>query len=251
MNVSFHKRSRCLPGHTPPCRDDLNRRLSQLIAKSCEYPLKSMERQQTMSEIHRLVMKSGKLWKDNSPYYNDALQEMWEYCCQNPEEYDPTLKRVTTWLDDYLKKRLRRYRDAQKRQRQRLLTGLENARGQMVDVTEMLPAPPDIQPTLDIWQITLEWVCTDPDNVLRRTLFRKRFEINAQTLILWRLPPETPWQTVAESFNLTPAEAQDLPKFYHRKCLPLLREFGLSQGYLESLKTSRRRKTHSQMRQAS
>ena len=235
---------------------DLNHKLCQLIAEARHYPLKSLERQQRISEVHRLVMQTGKLWRENSPYYTDALQEMWEYCCQHPEAYDPSVKRVITWLDDYLKKRLRRYRDARYRQQQRLLIILETEKGQATDAVENLSAPPDIQPTLDIWQATLDWVQTDPDGTLHRTIFRKRPAINSQTLILRRLPPDTPWSTIAAEFNLTPAETKDLPKFYHRKCLPLLRKFALSQGFIEELETSRRisrqKKTKTpQMRKAS
>ncbi len=226
------------------CMNDLNQQLCQLIAEARHYPLKSLERRQRIGEVHRLVMKSGKLWRENSPYYTDALQEMWEYCCQHPEEYDPTVKRVITWLNDYLQKRLRRYRDARNRQQQRLLRNLETEEGQTTNALENLPAPPDIQLTLDIWQAALDWIRADPSGVLRRTVFRKRPEINGQVLILRRLPPDKPWSTIAAEFKLTSAEAKDLPKFYHRKCLPLLRKFARSQGFIEELKTCRRTSSH-------
>ncbi|MDJ0708680.1 MAG: sigma-70 family RNA polymerase sigma factor [Leptolyngbyaceae cyanobacterium MO_188.B28] len=236
--------------------NELNQKLCQLIAEASQYPLKSLERQQRISEVHRLVMKSGKLWREGSSYYTDALQEMWEYCCQHPETYDPTVKQVITWLDDYLKKRLRRYRDARYRQQQRLLVVLESEKGKITDAVDTLSAPPDIQPTLDIWQATLDWARTDPDGTLRRTIFRKRPAINGRALILRRLPPDTPWADIAAEFKLNPAEAKDLPKFYHRKCLPLLRKFALSQGFIEELnnrgQAGRQKKTQtSRMRKAS
>ena len=220
--------------------NELDQKLCQLIAEARHYPLRSLERQQRISEVYRLVMQSGKLWRESSPYYTDALQEMWEYCCQYPEAYDPTVKRVITWLDDYLKKRLRRYRDARYKHQQRLLIVLETEKEQPTEVVEHLSAPPDIQPTLDIWQATLDWVRTDPDGTLHRTIFRKRPAINGQVLILRRLPPDTPWSIIAADLKLTPAEAKDLPKFYHRKCLPLLRKFALSQGFIEEQETGRR-----------
>ncbi|MHC5721984.1 MAG: sigma-70 family RNA polymerase sigma factor, partial [Nostoc sp.] len=86
------------------------------------------------------------------------------------------------------------------------------------------PAPPDIPLLLEEIR---DWAQTDADGELRNTIFRRRPEINAQALILQRLPPETPWRTLAENFQLNPAEAKDLPKFYSRRCLPLLRIFGL------------------------
>ncbi|HBL13576.1 MAG TPA: hypothetical protein DD379_19695 [Cyanobacteria bacterium UBA11162] len=213
--------------------DNLDETLRQLIAKVCEYPPSSWERQDKLYEIYRLVMQSGKLWQESTPYYNDALQQMWEYCCQHPEDYDPKVKEVITWLNDELKKRLRRLRDAKYRQQHRQSSALPTAEGQTTDPWENCPANPDIEPVLEIWQETLDWVRSDPDEVLQTTCFRGQPAINCQALFLERFPAETPWSTIAADFNLTPQEAKDLPKFYNRRCKPLLRKFGVSQGYLE------------------
>lgn len=223
--------------------DDLDQKLRTLVAEACNHPLKSLERRQKLSEVHRLVMQSGKLWKEHAPYYNDALQEMWEFCCRNPEQYDPTLKGVITWLDDYLKKRLRNLRDARYRQKAREMTALQTESGEITDPVTNLPARPDIQPVLEIWENTLSWVQTDPDNALRSTCFRGCSNVNCQALILRRFPLETPWSTIAAEFNLTPPEAKDLPKVYNRKCLPLLRKFAMSQGYVEEKDISSRKKS--------
>lgn len=213
--------------------DELEQKLRQLIAEACTHAPKSLQRRQIISEVHRLVMKSGKLWQEYTPYYNDALQQMWEYCAKHPEEYNPQIKGVITWLDDYLKKRLRNFRDAKYRQRRRQLNSVETHSGQTFDPVANLVAPADIQPVLDMWQKTLDWVTTDPQGVLNCRCFRKCKHINCQALILQRFPPDVPWQTIAANLQLTPAESKDLPKFYSRKCLPLLRQFGINQGYLE------------------
>ena len=222
--------------------DDLDKTLRTLIAEACNHPPKSLDRRQKLSEVHRLVMKSGKLWREYTPYYNDAVQEMWEFCCQNPEQYNPTLKSVITWLDDYLKKRLRNLRDAKYRQQRREITALQTESGDTTDPVANLAARPDIQPILEIWQKTLDWVQTDPDNVLCSSCFRGYCKVNCQALILRRFPSETPWSTIAAEFNLTPSEAKDLPKVYSRKCLPLLRKFAVSQGYVEEKNSSSRKK---------
>ena len=222
--------------------DKLDEKLRQLIAEACSYPAKSLQRQQRLSEVYRLVTKSRKLWREPVPYYNDALQEMWEFCCQNPELYDPSECRVTTWLDDELKKRLRRLRDGKRRQQQRQIADRQNQDGKTLDSVANLPARPDIEPAIEIMNATLTWVATDPDGTLRQTLFRKRADINCQALIRRRFPAETPWKEIATEFNLTPSEATDLPKFYNRKCLPLLRSFGVAQGYIEEQKNPKRRK---------
>ncbi len=208
--------------------------LRELIETACNHPPRSLERQQVLAMVYLIVMKSGKLWKEHTSYYNDALQEMWEYCCEHPEEYNPDIKSPIVWLDDELKKRLRRMRDGKNRQTRRILTAIQTEQGITTNPVDNVAAPPDIQSVMDIWEKTILWVKNDSDERLRNICFRKRPEINAQALILRRLPPDTPsWQTIAAEFKLNPQEAKDLPKFYNRKCLPLLREFGLSQGYIE------------------
>ena len=181
--------------------NDLNEKLRQLIAEACTHPAKSLERQQKLNQVYRLVMKSRKLWKERTPYYNDALQEMWEYCCQHPEEYDPNLKQVITWLDDELKKRLRRYRYAQKKQRERQINALSTESEKITDPVDNLKARPDIEPVLDIWSKTLNWIQTDPEGALRSTCFRKRPEVNCQALFLLRFPAETPWNKIQKDLS--------------------------------------------------
>lgn len=217
---------------------DLDETLRQLVAEACTHPPKSVDRQRALQEMYRLVMQSGKLWREYTPYYADALQQMWEYCCQHLEEYDPTLSGVITWLDNYLKKQLRLFRDRQSRDYKRRAGVAQTEQGDLIDPVDRIPARSETEPVLDVWEKTVNWVKSDPDNVLQATCFRKRAEINAQTLFLMRFPSETSWQVIADRFHLTPAEAKDLPKFYNRRCLPLLRNFGISQGYLDEGESS-------------
>ncbi|NJL77973.1 MAG: sigma-70 family RNA polymerase sigma factor [Richelia sp. RM2_1_2] len=214
--------------------NQLDLKLRELIASVQQLPPNSLERQQILAQMYLLVMKSGKLWKEHTSYYNDALQEMWEYCCEHPEEYNSEIKSPIVWLDDELKKRLRRMRDGKNRQQRRFLTTIQTEQGIISNPVDGIVSPPDIHSVMEMWEKTISWVENDSEQRLRNICFRKRPEINAQTLILRRLPPDTPsWQTIALEFKLNPQEAKDLPKFYNRKCLPLLREFGLSQGYIE------------------
>jgi hypothetical protein len=190
-------------------------------------------RQQCIQQIYQLVMRSGKLWKETTPYYEDALQETWEYCCQHLEEYDPTLSAVTTWIDNRLKWTLRKWRDRQISDQDRTVNPMQTDDGCTLNPLDTLVANPGIEHAEQIWYNTLHWVQTDPEAKLQATCFRKRQDINAQVLFLMRFPSETSWQDIAHEFDLNSLEAKDLPKFYNRNCLPLLREFGITQGYLE------------------
>lgn len=223
--------------------NDINTNLRRLINEAKNLPLESVERQQKIHQTYLLAMKSGKLWRENKPYYNDALQDMWEYCCSHLEEYNPTKKQVITWLNDEIIKALRRYEYKEEtRPRKRHIELRANLNSDNFEPVinnldncspEQLNKPPtDIQPLLEMWETTVQWVKADPDQVLRNTYFQERPEINAQVVILKRLPPDVSWKEIAKEFNLNDAESKNLPKWYHRSCLPLLRRFGTNQGYL-------------------
>ncbi|MEM9214883.1 MAG: sigma-70 family RNA polymerase sigma factor [Cyanobacteria bacterium P01_F01_bin.150] len=213
---------------------DLNIKLKQLIALACASAPQSSERQSHLQELHYLVTTSNRLWKEAVPYYNDAVQDMWVHCFQNLDQYDSDIAGVFTWLDANLKRILRRYRDRQNRDKNRHITTLSIGDDIPLSAVESLPSRPDVIPLLDMWERTLEWVQSDPDGTLKKTYFRNRPDINAQVLILKQFPDKIPWKTIAAEFNLSFSEATDLPKYYSRRCRPLLRAFGKDQGYLDS-----------------
>jgi hypothetical protein len=97
---------------------------------------------------------------------------------------------------------------------------------QTVDSVENIPANPDVPPLLEEIK---RWVETDPDRELRRIHITNHPEVTARVLILRRLPPETSWKILAAEFNIT---ISTLSSFYQRQCLPRLRKFSESQGYL-------------------
>jgi hypothetical protein len=222
--------------------NDINETLRQLIDEARNLALHSVLRQQKIHQIYVLVMKSGKLWREYKPYYNDALQDMWEYCCSHLEEYDPTKKEVITWLNDEIIKALKRYKyreETRPGKRHQIHLNLNaDTSEELINSLDNLPPeklhkpPSDIVPLLDMWEQTVQWVNTDPGQLLSNTYFQNRPEINAKVLILWRLPPDIPWKDIAKEFNLNDADAKNLPKWYNRHCLPLLRKFGYDQGYI-------------------
>ncbi|MCC5632186.1 sigma-70 family RNA polymerase sigma factor [Nostoc sphaeroides] len=207
--------------------NNLNQQLQYLVAEVCSHPAKSLMRRQKLSDIVRVVMKSGKLWKENTPYYNDALQQTWLYFCRNPEQYNPESCSVITWLDNCLKWRLQDFRSREAEIQAKIvpLSSLEVEN--TTNTVESLPAATDIPPILEE---TYQWAFTDPDNDLASTHVQGRPDVTCQILILRRLPPETPWKNIAKEFDLPPSTA---PNFYKRECLPRLRNFALRQGYHE------------------
>lgn len=197
-----------------------NLQIDQLVAQACSYPAGHRERQKRLTQIIRVV--SQKLWKEDSPYYEDALQKTWIYFCQNLCEcktgkaYNPSRASVATWLNVYLKRRLQD--GARDRTKKQLSTVSASS------AVDYLVASPDIPPLL---QEVEQWAKTARH--LEQVHIVNNPHITARLLILERLPPETPWRVLSDKFSVP---IGTLSSFYQRQCLTCLREFGRTQGYL-------------------
>ena len=209
---------------------EVSQALAQLVKEACEYPPQSSQRQKKLTQIIRIV--NCQLWSENTAYYEDALQETWFYFCQNVCEantakaYDADKASVVTWLNSYLKWRLKDGYISTIKQRQRTAPARVDEQNKIIDPIDRLPAKPDIPPIL---AETKAWATRDRDRQLRQTYLEHCPQISAQLLILARLPPETPWKHLAAQYDVP---VGTLSSFYQRKCKPLLREFSKSQGYI-------------------
>ncbi|MEO1133492.1 MAG: sigma-70 family RNA polymerase sigma factor [Cyanobacteria bacterium J06639_1] len=211
--------------------DDLGDELARLARTACRYPPGHVERQKALTRIVALVRP--KLWQDNAPHYADALQRTWIYFCQNiceeagntGQAYDPDRSSIVTWLNAYLKRRLQDFEIETYERRNRFATPRDRdyvGRSPL----ERVASPPEIPPILE--RVTA-WVKEDITGDLRRTHVRDRPDINAQVLIVRRLPPETGWKELAAEFDIS---VSTLSSFYQRHCMPRLRAFGQSEGFL-------------------
>jgi hypothetical protein len=220
--------------------NNLNKQLEQLVAEACSHPPKSLMRRQKLSEIVRSIVKSGKLWQENTPHYNDALQQTWVYFCRNVcvcEEntakriFDPTRASLITWLDNYLRMRLRDFCIEHAQDQKRVIFPLISEESEAINPINNVENPPTHSDSpLVILEETKKWVLADPDGELKSVHIKERPDVTCQILILRRLPPETSWKNIADEFKLPPSTA---PNFYKRECLPRLRNFAKKQGYLE------------------
>lgn len=213
---------------------DLEQQLRQLVEDACAHPPGHPTRQKNLTRIIRLV--SGKLWRDSSPGYADALQQTWIFFCQNlcerttGERYDPDRSTVVTWLNYYLKRRLQDFQINQQKQQSRTATPkVRTGRSggeEVLDPLDTVAAEPDVPPILD--QVR-QWAEADRSGELRRVCVEGHPDVTCQRLILRRLPPETSWKELSEELGLS---VSTLSSFYQRQCLPRLRKFGESEGYL-------------------
>ena len=204
--------------------------LVQLIRQTCQQPRGSLERQEGLTKIVKTIQ--GKLWRDSSRQYGDALQKTWFYFCRNlceattAPQFDPDRSSVITWLNAYLKYEIKKSLWQDGNTNQLTAPPLVTGYGEVIDPIDSVPAPPDLPPMLET---TREWAETDLSGELRRLHLKENANVTCQVVILRRLPPETPWKALSDEFDVPIAT---LSTFYRRQCLPRLRKFGEEQGYL-------------------
>ena len=208
---------------------DTQEEIWQLVTEACHYPAGSFQRQRILTQLIRLIHPH--LWQENNPDYADALQQTWFYFCQNlceaatGERYDPDRAKVITWLNYYLKWRLQSFHQRAQIQRARQVGYLRQIDGS-TSIIDTIAAPADVPPILEVVR---QWAETDSNGELRKIHIAGRPEVNCQVLILRRLPPESSWKDLSREFGIA---IPTLSSFYQRQCLPQLRNFGESEGYL-------------------
>jgi hypothetical protein len=193
-----------------------------LLEQAKQHPAGSHHRNRALNQLIRAI--APKLWRTNSLYYPDALQQTWlyfsKYVCT---AYDPTRASLVTWLNTHL----------QYRHRDLVREGCERAHrewaiDQEFDNYPALELPAREMGSLELLQQVEAWVTADPDQVLASTHLKQRPDVNCQALLLLRLPSKrVAWKDISAQWQVS---VPTLSAFYQRKCLPYLREFGTAVG---------------------
>ncbi|MEX0270158.1 sigma-70 family RNA polymerase sigma factor [Leptolyngbyaceae cyanobacterium UHCC 1019] len=205
---------------------ELDQQLRELVIEACKHPPGSPPRQRNLTRVIRLV--SPKLWRESVFYYQDAVQQTWVYFCKYVcGKYDPELGSVPVWLNAYLKFRLKDFRDATQNDKIKRFPSQIERDGETINIIETVPAKPEAEPLLEIVEA---WAKTDPTGELKSLHIKGHPEVNAQMLILRRLS-ETKWKDLAAEYGVC---VSALASFYQRQCVPRLRNFGESEGYIDS-----------------
>ena len=79
--------------------ESLEEQLKNLVVETCQHPQGTIQRQRGLNKLIRIMQRSGKIWRDSSPDYEDALQKTWLYFCLNLSVYDPTKASLITWFN--------------------------------------------------------------------------------------------------------------------------------------------------------
>ena len=209
----------------------------ELIAKACQYLPGSLGRARFLDKLIREIVKSGQLWKENAPYYEEALQKTWIYLSQNLCEattakrpYNPEESSIYTWLNAYLKMRLLDCRldeqKAKEQQRRRRIVSLEGEQDEaLVNSIDNQPAEPDA--SFYVAEV-IEWIETDPNNELKSRHIRGKPQINCQVLLQRQCLYGQSIQEIAKEFGCASSTLYEL---LNNDCRHLLQKFCEDQGY--------------------
>ncbi|MEG3935002.1 MULTISPECIES: sigma-70 family RNA polymerase sigma factor [unclassified Microcoleus] len=217
-------------------RDPAHQQIVELVTKACQHPPGSPQRGRFLHRLILEILKSGKLWKEHTPYYKEALNKTWIYLSRNLCEattakrpYDPEESLITTWLNPYLQKRLLDCRLAEQKAKQnitdRRLVSLDDEDDDGLKPSEKIPATPDL--TFYMEEI-LEWIETDPTGVLKSNHLPRRPDITCQVLLQRKWSSGQSMEQLAAELNCAPCTLYKLLKL---QCLPLLQKFCEDQGY--------------------
>ncbi len=209
----------------------------KLIAKACQYLPGSLGRGRFLSKLIREIVKSGKLWKENTDYYEEALQKTWIYLSQNLCEattakrpYNPEESSIYTWLNAYLKMRLLDCRldeqKAKQKQKYRKIVSLEGEQDEaIVNSIENQQAEPDA--SFYVAEV-IEWIETDPNNELKSRHIRGKPQINCQILLQRQCLYGQSLQELAKELGCA---SSTLYQLFNNDCRSLLQKFCEDQGY--------------------
>ena len=215
----------------PSDRQLLYQELDRLVTQICQHPPDSFPRKRYLSQIVTKMKNSGLIWKNhrNEPFYEDALQEQWEFFCSNlcesrtGTQYDRTRGNVLTWFNYYFKRRLQNWAPRIDRENNRRCDReqiLED--GTPIDRIENLPEC-DRTHILETSQLFTElqaWIETDPDEVLSKHI-RGRPDLTCQ-VILKGLSSGKSFTLLAAEFS---SSYSTLYGFHRDQCRPHLQTF--------------------------
>ncbi|MEG4629447.1 hypothetical protein QUB56_07455 [Microcoleus sp. AR_TQ3_B6] len=210
------------------CRKLLYQELDRLVSEICQHP-PGLKRSRLLNQLLTKMKNSGLIWKENLPYYEDALQEQWEFFSSNlcesctGTQYDRTRGNVLTWFKYYFKRRLQNWASRVDRENNRRCDReqiLED--GTPIDRIENLPDR-DRTHLLETAQLFTElqaWIETDPDRVLSKHV-RGRPDITCQVILKGL--------SSGKSFTVLAAELSSsystLYAFHKVQCRPHLQTF--------------------------
>ncbi len=221
----------------PSDRQLLYRELDSLVTQICQESSNPWKRARLLNQLVTKMKNSGSIWsnKDNVPYYEDALQEQWEFFSNNlceartGTQYDRDRSNVITWFNNYFKWRLQNCASRVNRENNRRDDREQFYEdGTAIDRIDTLPAEDETHAVecIQLLEEIQSWIETNPDGVLNECI-RGRKDITCQVILRSKLSGKD-FTTIAAEFGCA---YHTIYSFYRKKCQPHLQKFRERLGY--------------------
>lgn len=186
-------------------------RLKQLALAAQKHPPMTKERQLALTQLYEEILKSGRLCRPYRDWdylqgiyedvYNEALQELWIYICQNIDSYNPERAPVMRWINFLMETRFFR----------RELDKLKNIKVERRTLAELenIPNPEEETPLLERVK---QYIEEDPEGILKEHYIENRPDANFQIVAQKRLNGQA-WKSISDDLGI---KIPTLSSFYNR-----------------------------------
>ena len=205
--------------------NELDEQLKQLAISAQQHPPLTQGRQLALRKLVNGIVQSGRLGRPQrgqfsgsyEDIYNEAVQELLLYICQNVEKYDPERGSVMAWVNVLLERRF--FKEAIPK-----ILGKPNLQKMTLSDLDNL-APPE--ETESLTEILKECIDSDPDNLFKKEYLQNYPAANFQVLLQRRFSGKS-WKEISAEFDIN---IKTLSSFYYRcvnKFSSRLREYCLT-----------------------
>lgn len=193
-------------------KDEIDEQLQQLALAAQQHPPLTRERQMALRQLVNQILQSGRLCRPQSgqfsgvyqDIYDDALQELLLYICQNIEKYDPERGSVMAWINMLLERRF--FKEA-------IPKILDKQRIKRMDLSD-LDKLASSEKTEDLTELLKECIELDPENLFKKDYIENCPLANFQSIAKRRFLGKS-WKEISEEFEL---KVSTVSSFYSR-CL--------------------------------
>ncbi|GET44335.1 sigma-70 family RNA polymerase sigma factor [Microseira wollei] len=190
----------------------LNEQLKQLARAAQQQPPLTLLRQLALRKLVNGILTSGRLCRPQpgqfsgvyEDIYDEAVQELLLYICQNIDKYNPERGEVMAWVNVLLERRF--FKEAIPK----IMDKQDIQRMSLSDLDEI--APPESNPCLT--EIIKQCIELDPENLFKKEHIENHPRANFQALARRRLLGKS-WKEIAAEFEL---KISTVSRFYDR-CL--------------------------------
>lgn len=192
--------------------DQLDRQLKQLAISAQQQPPLTQKRQLALRQLVNGILTSGRLCRPQSgqfggvyeDIYDEAVQELLLYICQNIDKYNPERGEVMAWVNVLLDRRF--FKEAIPK----ILDKKDMQRMTLSELDEI--APPESSPSLT--EIIKQCIELDAENIFKKEHIENHPRANFQALAKQRLLGKS-WKDISAEFGI---KLSTVSRFYDR-CL--------------------------------